>query len=215
MKRYLPLIVTLCLFSKAQAQDAPIEQTNHHEIGVDATPFLTQLLSNGYYNNSPYNVSYRYHFTNWALRAGIGGTMSSEEGTTNDTISQHYKTSYITYRVGVEHKSNFMKRWQAFYGLDIKSSINIYNTKSEYSTTYIYTQENKETRYGIAPFLGFRFKINSRISVITETSYLFYFGSGTFKRTVVPSNNYNQVGDFKSSGTEFTLPSSIIFTYNF
>ena len=215
MKRYFILIISLVSFGTTQAQDSPIEQTNHHEIGVDATPFITQILSGNYYSSTPYYLNYRYHFTHWALRAGIGGTMTNEDATTNDTTKQNYKTSYITYKIGIEHKSNFMKRWQSFYGIDLKSSINDYRVNSDYTSTQKYTQENKETRYGVAPFLGFRFKVNSRISVTTETSFLFYFGKGKSKRTNLPNSQYNQITDYKTSGTEFTLPTSILFTYNF
>lgn len=216
MKKLILSALIICAGLNLKAQKEPIQQTNHHEIGVDASPFLAQILPGSYYTGSPYMITYRYHFKKSAIRAGIGYTLSTAETTTNDTLNESYKSSGLIFRAGYERKVDFGRHWQFFFGLDARITTSNSDRSYNYSLSQNYEQTEKNSTYGIAPLIGFRFKINERISVTTESSLLFYYyeTDGSIKST---PDTYNNNKEYKSEGyrTNFTEPINIVFTYNF
>lgn len=219
MKKLILSAIILTAAFNLSAQKEPIQQTNHHEIGIDASSFLAQILpGNGGYQNTPFFLMYRYHFPKSALRFGIGGYATKDDAITNDTASSLYQRSGLFLRVGYERKTDFGKHWQFFYGLDARFQFYNLENSNDYSQSLSlrYTQES--SYYGVAPLMGFRFKINERISVTTEASFLLAFYTEENRYEWTPEEEPYRTNEFqKREGytAEFRQPINIIFTYNF
>lgn len=220
MKKIMSLLMMIFTGTSAFSQDADeavITTTNKHEIAVDATPLLGQFLNLGGRNTSynPYYLMYRYHLTDWAIRARVGGSTRSETSVTNDSIIRKTENNFLEFRLGMERKVDFAKRWQFFYGLDLVGSTGkaYYKTETRPGETNI--NESQSKAFGGGPMMGFRFKISKRISLTTEANFLVYFHEGYNNRKYTPDDYYNQETTSEGIRTEFQSPTSLFFTYNF
>lgn len=177
------LIVTGFLLSTSacSAQSGWEDTTfRRHSIGVDVSAFIHQyggVANSGstFLSLSPYWVSYRYRLNrNCNLRVAVGGNYSG----TNDpypldaAITIKHSTSTYSARVGVERAQELAKRWQFFYGLDLRATWN--NQYDDHSGGtgggYLNGREQRESLMGIAPLLGIRFRITPRFNLLTEAS---------------------------------------------
>ncbi len=209
--------ILLFLFTQSGiAQDSVITSDNHHEVGVDISPFLQRFVSGNIAGNySPFFVMYRYHFNNWNIRTGIGGTLRKQEDVLNDTSIYTSENSSFIYRLGVERKIDFYRRWQFYYGLDLYtySETRIYERIE--GSTFSDNDRNKENGYGVAPLMGLRFKINDRISFTTESSLVLYYFKARNERTYSLSPQTDRITSTEGWRTSFSPPTSIFFTFNF
>lgn len=209
------LSLVLCCSMHCKGQKLPITSNNKHEVGFDITPLLSNTIfkSTGF-QPLLYNVMYRHHFNKWQLRGGIGVNYNSGKLYTNDTTAMSRQYKYLAFRVGIERKIDFYRRWQFFYGLDLLTRIN--------SSTAIHkhpgnTIENidKNERYGFASLLGFRFKLNRRISITTESNFAMYYFNNEDKNINQKNAQYSRVTVSKGFNSLFTPVANINFTYNF
>ncbi len=201
----------------ATAQNQAIESANHHEIGVDAAPLLQQFFNFGnarFYGNG-YSLMYRYHFNKVAIRAGVGGYARSSEDVTNDTIREINEWTRVDFRVGIERKVDFKMRWQFFYGIDFRSAFYTSTRRSEYNIANYYEDNGRVDYYGFSPLLGFRFKINDRISLTTESSFSFMYHKSRTERLDSRAPQYDRITTSKGYDTEFVPPVYLFFTFNF
>ncbi len=230
MKR-IHLLATLCTALFANAQDSSQVKVYKNELGLDATGMLRQFLHfNGSqfpeYYNPVYFISYRRHFGKCNLRAAIGGLYyfePFESPFTNDPNEYERGSQQFDLRVGFEWTSELSKRWQTFYGLDYKQGFyKDHNDAPFWNGGYANGRDTKIIGYGIAPLLGFRFRLTERISLITEASL-------TLKLETIESRRYflsvdpqsfppqPEVIDPKITriNTSFEQPLSIFFTFDF
>lgn len=224
MKRItLTLIIvgyTTLVFGQITNPDTTKDKHNN-EIGIDATPLLQQFFffnSDEYFspNIHPYYLMYRRYINKLGIRAGIGGTYSTDESVPNDTTVTYRKRTILDFRLGIERKTDFAKRWQFFYGLDIWSNIDINYNDYQYSNGgQKVGYDNQTMKYGVAPLLGFRLKINERISITTETNFQFYYYSTISKQIYKPDESLNTKKTNKGYQTNFIAPASLFFTFNF
>ncbi len=216
-KKYvLLLLMALYLGQPCLAQNQPITSTNRHEIGFDITTLLDYTIFKSTLNYPKlYQVMYRYHFTKWDIRSGIGVNFGEGERLTNDTSQLISNNNYFAFRAGVEGKIDFKKRWQFFYGFDVITrrtvSTSALINSSLYDTEYV----DKLTRYGVAPLLGLRFKINKRVSITTESNFAVYYFDNEQKYIYHKNPRFNRITKSEGFNTLFTPVANVNFTYNF
>jgi hypothetical protein len=206
----------------------------HNELGVDVTGFFrrffpvvqTEYYGQYYYIEAPiYYLTYRRHFKCGNIRAGIGGDFSRRDVknyyNTDDTKNYVSLNQSISTRLGWEFTNELSKRWQVYYGLDLKYSRQYYNSNGyTFSIDYTSSYENNTQSYGISPLLGFRFKLTSRLSLTTEACFSVNFDNFTTKRTYTPTSSlYPYKNDDVTPRTNsiyssFTQPLSIILTFD-
>jgi hypothetical protein len=217
LTKILTLAVFCLVFSlQSIAQDTIITSDKKHEVGVDISPFIKNLLTGlGATSGYEFAIMYRFHLKDKAIRSAIGGSINRSSEVINDTANTENNYSTGRIRVGLEYKVNFSKRWQTYYGADLyyAHTVNQYDvTYSSFSTA---NQFGTINYYGISPLIGFRYKINSRISVTSEASFLIYYFKETHRRTYFPDNKYDQVSSGEGWATRFSPPLMLVVTINF
>ncbi|MBL0126136.1 MAG: hypothetical protein IPP83_01495 [Flavobacteriales bacterium] len=179
------LLVSLLTVHFANAQTDSIAHRHRHEVGADMSAFVRVFISH-YASLEPdllaqpdHLLSYRYHFRHFNVRFGVGGAADDEERDASWTNSQpgetyHIKTSKVAFRIGVEGFQELNRRWQVFYGLDLRPSWDRYdNGFTSSNQGYNNARHTREQHLAAAPVLGIRYRITPRFSVLTETSIAF------------------------------------------
>lgn len=204
------------------------DTTNQYknEFGIDVTGtirFFTKFQSSSDYNYTPtYYLTYRRYFDQGNIRFGIGGNLSDLEitGMVGDSNIYHRITNSIDTRLGWEFKSELSKRWLVFYGLDVRfSSGKQKNEAAFFNGGYAVGFENRSTTYGFAPVLGFRFKLNNRISLLTEANLSFNITYFKTRNIYTPLSGYPSIPDevapnTRNIYTSFAQPIAIYFVFN-
>jgi hypothetical protein len=190
-------------------------------IELDATGLLQQFLftsgtGSGYYNITPYMISYKRIFNNNnAIRFGVGGTTSKDNSTTNDSIENSSKRTNFNVGIGVEHYAYLTKRWNFFFGIDAIANYSENEYVQDNTTGTTNTTKQINYGYGVSPLVGIQFKINSRISVSTETRYDIVFTQGDSKRTYIPDSSFDTKTKSNGIRTTFNAPVNINFRVHF
>lgn len=215
------------------SQSDSIYKKYRHELGADITGLLEQFFnlnySNGMYYTPPvptYLVTYRYYIKKSNIRFGVGGNYN-KSSVPGYTINGQEKTFYNTsnqfsFRLGYEFVNELSKKWQAFYGLDFRPSFANTTNETWFSNVgYLNGYINKTTTYGLAPLLGFRFRINNRVSLTTETSFTYNIQKNTYQRTYVsldqnlyPSIPNDPVSKSETASAGFSQPLFLVLTVN-
>ena len=214
------------LFFRAQDTLKPVRR---NELGLDFTPLIKFYLNVG--NNSTslpyqpvYYLTYRYHFKKSNIRCAIGGDYADSEASSpysGDTKTYHNTSHALYFRIGYERFENLSKRWQIFYGIDFRPSV-IYekNDAPYWNGGYANGVEDQTVSLGIAPLLGLRFRINNRVSILTESSYQLNKNNSWQKRYFIPvDNSYPAIpGSPKtksqSVNTTFIFPMALVLTFD-
>ena len=164
MKKIVALSAILCLISVSlKAQESDYVKVKPNE------------LSFGFYNvfqlNNSNNIGLLYKRTikNGAIRIGSSFYTSKNktEDEKNDFMSENLHYS-LSPSIGYEFHSN-IKRWQVFYGVDLTFSYSYRNTETKYSDFQTIEQTVKNNNYGTRPLVGVKYRINTWLSVATET----------------------------------------------
>lgn len=194
------------------------ELTMHHEIGINATLLMKQVLSLSSINAVvlPYDLTYKYITNNkWAFRTGIGlNTTNSTSETTTSTTSTTTagpdapapnisKSFDISYRAGIECRHQFTKWLVGYAGVDLagsnsKSTSQNSQTFNNLPWSYNYTRTSDVTSamgIGGGPVLGVQFYVGKRLSFYTEVPIYFIHSSSTenidnYRNDLQGSNNY-------------------------
>lgn len=181
MKPAMISLMMLGLPLAACAQETWPDTVHRHSVGVDVSAFLFQYAGRiAADSNAPtaprslYWASYRYRFhRGWNLRFAIGGQVAKDERPWTYMATETYtvETSAFSVRAGVERTQELAKRWQVFYGLDIRPAWSRTYTDRQYSNAYYYHgQEATGTDWAVASLFGIRFRITPRFSLLTEAS---------------------------------------------
>ncbi|WP_343631967.1 hypothetical protein [Fluviicola sp.] len=226
-KNKLLIILSGCLLL---AQNGLSQNDSVHkyknEFGIDVTGtirFFTKFQNTSDYSYSPtYYLTYRRYFEPGNIRFGIGGQVSDEEipGMVGDSSIYKRKSNSVDSRLGWEFKSELSKRWQVFYGLDFRLSIGSErNEAAFFNGGYAVGFENHSVTYGFAPVLGFRFRINNRISLLTEANFSVNFSKYKTRNIYTPLSGFPDLPDeiapnTKSVYTSFSQPIALYFVFN-
>jgi hypothetical protein len=227
-KLTLALLFAACVLS-VSAQDST-KKVFRNEFGIDVTGLLKEFLN--FNNNSfgstdyqpVYYLSYRYHLHHANLRAGLGGMFSVKEFPSyyNDTDIYDRSSMNLSLRLGYEWTSRLSRRWQAYYGVDFRTSFTHEKNDSQFSSGgYSNGNESSSQQYGLAPLLGFRFRLNPRLSICTEASFAFYYQVETSRRYYesLDPNTYPPKADEVKPKTQsffssFEQPLSLFLTFD-
>lgn len=136
---------------------------------------------------------YRYHVKTYSLRAQANiyysNTTSDNDFETitpvmlnsSSTTKQTVKNLQVQLRIGVQKNIEFDK-WGFSYGMDgvfdgsnYEVSNEILNPNSYGSSRNVSNQSSNSSGYGVAPLLGFYYKVNSRLIVSVENSFTFLY----------------------------------------
>jgi hypothetical protein len=230
MKKSITSLALVLLTMSGNAQDSlqTSGAKNHlNELGLDATPFIkfySTFSDRGLYYQPNYIVTYRRYFRNSNFRSAIGGNYSFTESPSPyipDSLNKKYynRSKYIILRVGYEFYQSLSRRWQVYYGADLVGSYAESKNDDNYSNGgYVVGTESKAKNIGVAPVLGLRFRINKRISLITESSLLIQYSESSSYQFYSPATSaYPPIpNDRKQSGialgTSFNYPLALILT---
>lgn len=228
MKQVFLLLFMSAFAASAFGQEEPKEYKN--EFGLDATGFIKSFLNFNAEsisfgpNYSPiYYLSYRRKFKPGNIRFAIGGGYSQEDIPTSlyDSLKFERNSHSIDFRIGWEFKNELGKRWQVYYGLDFRTSIaHSYNEATYYSGGYANGTESDRQVFGLAPLLGFRFRVTERISLLAEASFSMNWTKNDSRDFYTPLNSsYPERPDeedptTRSVYTSFSQPLSIFFVFD-
>jgi hypothetical protein len=229
MKNLIVISILLSSINIYSQSDSAYKK-HRHELGADITGLLSQFFnlnaSNiNYQNNIPtYYITYRYHLKKSNIRFGVGGSyyktsISGYKVDGEDKVFYNSQTNY-SLRIGYEFVSELSKKWQAFYGLDFRPTVSNNDNQAQFSNAgYIIGYKAKSTTYGFAPLLGFRFRINDRVSITTEASFSYNIQNSSNQRTYKSQDNstYPNMPDDKevkstNVAASFSQPIFLIFT---
>ena len=227
-KLFLTIILTSTILTTF-GQDSTKTKGYNNEFGIDATAFIKQffnLNSAQYPDNysATYYLTYRRHFKCGNIRFAIGGSYADYDlssGWQADSNKYHYNSYSISSRIGWEFFSNLSKRWQTFYGLDFRPTIAYTKNDAPYwNGGYANGYESKSQIYSIAPLLGFRFRLNDRLSISTETSFSINWQVDNNRKYFIPMKSTDPpLPDIVSPKTKklvtgFSQPISLILTFD-
>ena len=210
-------------------QDLEIDKFRHHELGVDVTGFIKYFTNivNSEESVLPFSVyqfSYRFKMQRFGnVRFGAGGAYNEREFQNvfiQDSTIRKFMNNIVNVRIGWEYQSEISKRWQAFYGIDFRPGYGyLRNDAVQYNGGYVVGEETKIKVFGVAPLLGFRFKITPRLSLTSEASFSLSFQESTKRTyfvplfdTVPPQEEVSTT--LKSTFGNFNAPLSIIMTFD-
>lgn len=219
-------------FSQDTLKDNSKDNSNKkhlNELGIDMTPFIKFYVNfsdhYNYYYAPTYMLTYRRYLCNSNLRSALGGnySLSSAPSAYNgDSLNINYqvKFSTINFKLGYEFYQNLSKQWQVFYGADFSTFFtNNKNDVQFFNGGYATGVNNITKGFGLIPVLGIRFKMNNRLSLITESSIVFQYSENHSQRTYSPihgayppkSNDPKVVK--KTFSTSFSSPLSLLLTF--
>lgn len=224
-----PLFFSLALvLSLNLAAQENFDSDNKNEFGLDVTGFIrffTQFQANDDYAYNPvYYLTYRRLFDVGNIRFGIGGDYDRIENSTGftDSLTFMNQSSAVSARLGWEWQTSLSKRWLAYYGADFKFTYSSGNNEANYfNGGYAQGYEYKARTVGFSPVLGIRFKINSRISLLTEASLSFYYLTFEYLNkskplySGLPEQEDTKHPTTHSFYTTFQQPISVYFVFNF
>lgn len=203
MRKPVILFALTLVLSRSYGQDTlksnltKIPEKKHlNELGLDMTPFIKLYLNfsnNGGYNYQPsYMLTYRRYFKNSNFRSAIGGNYLYSESPSpynGDSLNIKYfnKQSSFVLRIGYEFFQNLSRRWQVYYGADLRTTYSHQRNDAPYwNGGYANGIETTDNGFGLAPVLGVRFKMSKRVSLITESSFLLQYSTSTTYRYYLP-----------------------------
>ena len=229
MKHYILTVILATTILTTFSQDSTKTKVYHNEFGIDGTAFIKQFFNfnSGQFPDqysATYYLTYRRHFKCGNIRFAIGGSYADYDLTSGwslDSNKYHYNSYSFSSRIGWEFFSNLSKRWQTFYGLDFRPTIS--HTKNDapyWNGGYANGYESNSQIYSIAPLLGFRFRLNNRLSISTETSFSINWQVDSNRKYFIPqTSSYTPLPDIVSPKTKklvtgFSQPISLFLTFD-
>lgn len=218
------------------AQENPSDKTEtgpgkvpKHELGLDLSTFVKYYLNfqggTGYSARTPYMLTYRHYGLKRNLRAAISigyETSDNPSPYNGDPTRYHKQQGDFMGRFGYEWYQDLNKRWQVYYGVDLRCSYSYMKNEGQfYNAGYIYGYEGATVAAGVAPVLGFRFRLNDRLSLLTESSFLIQYSNNwnqRFNKPVTPAYPVleQEVKTISSSfGTSFSAPTLLVLAVSF
>ncbi len=176
MKKFLCVCLLLaCSFNL-------MAQKRNHELALDMAPLFRKDNSFGFL--------YRSHKQQQAFRLmlnaqlDIGQTEDNLTINTQGTSTQHIFTETDFYsvdtRVGWQRSVADIRQWNMYSGVDLVFGYDYTGTNQTTRSPGGFgdmrveaTNSISEMRYGLAPFIGFAFQLNEKITFSTETAILF------------------------------------------
>jgi hypothetical protein len=240
MKSFKALIFIVFITMNVYSQENKEEKNYPNEIGIgvtnllkttfiiyqsyyeDANFFSTYMSSDFNYNN-PYDITYNYNFKKFTLRGGYGQLIYNDKThysyNQNGQIQNSYedindKDQEYYFRAGIQKNVDISKSWQYYYGLDAIGGIASGSLGDKYVNNMdytIYKTSQHGYTYGGGPFLGIRWKLNRRLSLVTETSLYFVY---RYSKVEYKKDQYYSYDDSYYSYKNENINKDILMRFN-
>jgi hypothetical protein len=220
------MFVLASTLSTAQLDSSRMK--HRHELGGNLTAALRTVLEPvGVNSFGNYVLQYRYHFKRSNLRIGVGFSHSRALNTSfiSQELSENDLTyTYATLRIGCERLVKLAKHWEAFYGFELRPEYSKqYSSFPDFNVGFTRRNESDLYTAGAAALLGVRFRINSRVSVLTETSYGYFLTVMDTRFKFVPLFPGSATGVTVTDGgarsllmgSTFTSPVGVVLSIDF
>jgi hypothetical protein len=211
------LFLGIHLFAQNENTDETPKIRFQHEVGVNTTLLLKQVLS--FSDNtiplSPYTFTYKMIRKNKGIRFGIGGSFTSNvEKQTSFADNKTVNNQKGSARLGFEWQKNVGKKWKSWFGVDALGGISVVENVSDsgFDQVSIGTSNNS---YGLGVVFGAEWRFNEHFSLATESSF-----NGVFTEksdyTTFAARTQDDISK-STSGKDFStvLPTSIFLVYKF
>jgi hypothetical protein len=186
MKNINFLLVLLFIFgnSALNAQESS-KDIYRSTVSVNATMFFANFVNFGNVQmNTPYIIDYRYNFNpKHQIRTGLNfvhSTSNSKEFNNPDRV--YRENTMIDFRIGYLYNSKVAKKWNLFYGIDLiysENNNNIQNKTNIFANnqqgTARITTNSISNSMGGGPLLGLQWNITDRISLWTESRFVYRY----------------------------------------
>lgn len=213
--RHFSIIIycQLNLVITVQAQSKDGFYTYKNEVGTNVTSILGNMLSLiPPSDRTPYGFSYARHMANYTLRTSFDvfyNTKTSIDFDGTSIFQRELTDAAYTGRIGLERHYSVSPKIKFHYGLD--ALVAYTSSVSTSNNNFI----NSEIEYygGGGPALRFIYKINNRISLLTEGGLYGTYGN----RNVYTKLNGATIVEDKSSLYNFRLnvPTSLYVYIHF
>lgn len=226
MKNIMILIVFIFIGNTLFAQDNKEQFLDEYEkqIGLSATNFFLRFISftQGLENTPDVLILYKKGTGGQKWRYGLGGSISFNSIKDEDNERDRNTEILLSYRFGREHYRNFSRKWGILFGWEThyrgnySKSVNIDDVSIGQETR---TGSIFNLTTGVRALAGVQFRINERLSLLTETSYGISLSYRKWKSVIEidsqPGNSTESFSKRYSASTFFNAPLSIILNYHF
>jgi hypothetical protein len=172
--KYLFVIITICIGLNADAQkdDPKPFYEHHHELGINASQLLANVLSLNTNVNAttPFGFHYAYHGSNYTFRFSTSAYYNKKV----DLFSKRRELldHVFTGKIALERHVRIMPKLNFQYGLDAL-------VKNEHTESIVgqqfFTSDNTLS-VGGGPAIRLVFKINPKINLMTESTFYGVYG---------------------------------------
>ena len=206
----------LSTFNIIFAQNDTAESKNfEHEIGLNVTNLLTDLLGNNNRSDpGTYLISYKHLRGKRAFRVGLNVNYAFKN--TDNGFGQTIKlvNQNIQLRMGKEWRRNITPKFQSYFGFD--GLAGLLNEESTASVTNNFiVQKDRTLIFGAGPVLGFQFAIFDGLLIGTEGSL--YATYNSISTTFETFSNFQNPPARTSNGLNIqtNLPKSLFLILKF
>lgn len=222
MKKVLFLLIFSATFgftSNAQESDT------FFEIGLNATPFVSQYLDFNSDNNdviSPYMITAEQRLNRIGFRVGLGviATNRLEQPDDDNTEPKvRFKSTVLAARGGMVLYKDISKRFSMKYGADLyfmrNSDIRKTTTIGFFGNEEVSTITSSLNEFGLSPFLFLQLHITPNFSLGTELLAKFSYSEGLQKEENTQFPDFDDLQKTKTGGFRIDAPTSLFFILRF
>lgn len=209
---FFMLSISLVLFSQEET-DSTIKNTNH-QIGFNIGSLVKALTNKDDLPMFQETFTYKYIKNNSALRVGLGGVYQNIVSDDNFNSGSDIDQTILTVRIGYEKQKDVSKKWQYYYGWDLKFSNSDLKNESLFSSN----SRIKSKTFAVSPLLGFQFRLMPSVFLQTEASLDFYYSESDFTNLddiFFPTTFDSQSNSSKAKGVNLTLPNILLLVVEF
>ena len=217
---FLSICFVACGFTtKAQ------ESNSFFEIGLNATPFVSQYLDFNSDDNdiiSPYMLTAEKRLDRIGFRLGLGVVSTNRLEQPDDDNTEpkiRFKSTVLAARGGVVMYKDVSKRFSLKYGADLYYMRN--GNISETTTIGFFGDEEVSTvtsafnEFGLSPFLFLQLHVKPNFSLGTELLAKFSYSEGVEKEENTQFPEFNDEQKTKTGGFRIDAPTSLFFILRF
>lgn len=204
---------SLVLFSQEENNSAI---NTNHQIGFNIGSLVKALTNKDDLPMFQETLTYKYIKNNSALRVGLGGVYQNivSDDNFNSSSSSDIDQTILTIRIGYEKQKDVSKKWQYYYGSDLKFSNSDLKNENAFSSN----SRVKSKTFAVSPLLGFQFRLTPSVYLQTEASLDFYYSEFDFTNLddiFFPTTFDSQSNNSKEKGVNLTLPNILLLVVEF
>lgn len=213
-------LLTALVFSvKAQ------ESNSFYEIGLNATPFVSQYLDFNSDNNdliSPYILTAEKRLNKIGFRLGLGVVTTNRLEQPDDDNTEpkvRFKSTVLAARGGLVLYKDISKRFSLKYGSDLyymrNSDISETTTIGFFGNEEVARVTSSVNEFGLSPFLFLQLHVTPNFSLGTELLGKLSYSEGIEKEENSQFPEFDDEQKTKTGGFRIDAPTSLFFILRF